>query len=307
MLKILRTLCAMSMVFMGTIASAASNAAVVVVYPLTITASGDPGVGKQVASLIAQQLSQSGGVDVREPSPDVVRQDYLKEARRLGADYYLSGFVTSIAGQLSVVEQLVNTLTNTTVWTNNARLVSTDDARAQGDLVLAAVVSRSGHGSSIAGAAIGGPQATPAAADVVKVHETTAVAGVSIQSYAVLLTGGNESQKMRSYADAAIIKALRARGAEAVLLDDPVGDLSVLGPALCASTGERVLLGGTVAVNVMPDREINQWAEAKIDLSTYDCATHLKLESHSGDGATYNWTWAVDQAVDGALRAVARE
>jgi hypothetical protein len=317
MFNILRTLCALSMVFMATNASAASNAAVVVVYPLTITASGDPGVGKQIASLIAQQLSQAGGVDIREPSPDVARQDYLETARRLGADYYLSGFVTKVSGQLSVVEQLVSTLSNTTVWSNNAHLLTTDDARTQGDLVRAAVIGHSGRGRSVVNATAGAVITAPAKAGAVQgtapsgapqaAPNVTAAARAVKPSYAVLLTGGPASQSMRSYTDTSIIKALRGRGAEAVLLDDPVGDLSVLGPALCASTGERVLLGGTVALQIMPDREINQWAEAKIQLTAYDCAKQLKRESRSGDGATYNWTWAVDQAVDGAIKAVARE
>jgi hypothetical protein len=314
MFNILRTLCALSMVFMATNASAASNAAVVVVYPLTITASGDPGVGKQIASLIAQQLSQAGSVEIREPSPDVARPDYLETARRLGADYFLSGFVTKVSGQLSVVEQLVSTLSNTTVWSNNAHLLTTDDARTQGDLVRAAVIGHSGRGRSVANATAGVQPTAPAKSGATQATAASAAAQVvppasraSKASYAVLLTGGPASRSMRSHADTAIIKALRGRGAEAVLLDDPVGDLSVLGPALCASTGEKVLLGGTVGLQIMPDREINQWAEAKIELTAYDCAKHVKHESCSGDGATYNWTWAVDQAVDGAVKAVARE
>ena len=85
------------------------------------------------------------------------------------------------------------------------------------------------------------------------------------------------------------------------------GDLSILGPAICASTGVKLLLGSTVAIDIQPDREINQWATAKIDVTSYDCAEGRTLGTSSGSAATYNWNWAVDQAVGLALKALPRD
>jgi hypothetical protein len=313
------SLCAVAIALTVAIASAAPNVSVVVVYPLTVSGTADPGVGAQIASLMGQELKAAGGVEIREPSPSVARQDYLESARKLGADYYVTGFVTKVSGQLSVVEQLVSTLTNTTVWSNSALLVSTDDARAQGDLVRGIVLGHSGRAlislnpgpvaSAAAKAAPVSAAAAPATATAASGAVSAAVPASATSAsvrptYAVLLTGGSASERNRAYADGAVVKALRARGYVADLLNDPVGDLAILGPAICASTGVKVLLGGKVAIEIQSDREINQWATATIDMARYDCVAGRSLSVLSADAATYNWNWAVDQAVAAVLKNV---
>jgi hypothetical protein len=126
-------------------------------------------------------------------------------------------------------------------------------------------------------------------------------------SVAVLLTRGEAGENNRVYADAAIVKALRAHGFIADLLSDPAGNLAILGPAICATTGVRLLIGGAVSISIQPDREINQWATAKLDLDTYDCAAGRSLGVSSGSSATYNWNWAVDQAVAVALKPLVHD
>jgi hypothetical protein len=309
-LKRALSVCAILAVIVSMPATAATNALVVVVFPLTLTGAADPGVGEQIASLLAQRLEEPGSVEIREPAPGVLRQDYLEAARKLGADYYLSGFVTKISGQLSVVEQLVSTLSNTTVWSNDARLSTTDDARAQGDVVRTAIIEHAGR--AVAAAKLR-PVKTPAPSVAVPESATatataTAPRDAAVKpSFAILETAGDASQGERSYADSEIAKVLRMRGFEAVLLNDPVGDLSILGPALCASSGLKLLLGGTIEVKTMPDREINQWATAKIDLNGYDCIKGRALAVNSGSGATYNWNWALDQAIADAMKKIAVE
>jgi TolB-like protein len=283
------SLVAIAVTLLSASVSAASNASVVVVYPLTTDGTTDPHVGEQIASLISTDLQTIGKVTIREPSPDVSRQGYLEAARRLGADYYLSGFVTKISGQLSVVEQLVSTLNNTTVWSNDARLLTIDDARAQGELVQSAILGHAGRALAAFNVEV-----KPAAKE-------TAPASAP-PSFAVLLTGGSASEQDRAYADAAIVKVLRGRGFVADLLNDPSGDLSILGPAICASTGAKVLLGGNVAIDIQPDREINQWATAKLDLAGYDCQKGRSLGEHSAISEAFNWNWAVDQSVAVTLK-----
>jgi TolB-like protein len=285
-------LVAIAVALLSASVSAAPNATVVVVYPFTPDRTADPHVGEQIATLISADLQTAGSVAIREPSPEVSREDYLETSRRLGADYYLSGFVTKISGQLSVVEQLVSTLSNTTVWSNDARLVTADDARAQGELVRSAILGHAGR----ALAAFDAPVKPPAPA--------TVVVAPANPSFAVLLTGGTASEKDRAYADAAIVKVLRSRGFVADVLNDPSGDLSILGPAICASTGAKTLLGGNVAIDIQPDREINQWATAKLSLDSYDCVKGHSLGEHSAITEAFNWNWAVDQAVAVALRSV---
>jgi hypothetical protein len=302
-LKLIRTVSVFAAAVAMTVATAvaAPRASVVVVYPLTATESADPGVGAQIAGLIGQELTAAGGIEVRTPAPSTGRADYLETARTLGADYYVTGFVTKISGQLSVVEQLVSTLNNTTVWSNSGHLVTTDDARAQGDLVRTAVLGHTGRGFIALNPAPGlpSPKATSAATAI---SAATATSTATKPTYAVLLTGGTASEKNRAYADAAMVKALRAHGYIADVIYDPVGDLTILGPAICASTGAKVLLGGQIAVQIQPDREINQWATATLDVASYDCGASRTRAVRSGTGATYNWNWAVDQAVAEALK-----
>jgi hypothetical protein len=135
---------------------------------------------------------------------------------------------------------------------------------------------------------------------------TLTAAAPAKPSFALLLTGGSASEKYRAYADAALIKALRARGFLGDRSSDPAGDLSVLGPAICASTGVQLLFGSTLAVEVQPDREVVQWAMAKIDVAGYDCVAGRSLGVTSSSGASFRWNWAVDQSVDAALKNITR-
>jgi hypothetical protein len=130
----------------------------------------------------------------------------------------------------------------------------------------------------------------------------SAVAAPAAPSFAVLRIGGKAAENERNYTDTAIVKTLRSRGFVADEVDDPEGDFAVLGPAICASTGVGVLLGGTVAVERMDDREINQWATANLELTAYDCATNRVLAPHAAIAATYEWKWAIDRAITVALR-----
>jgi hypothetical protein len=290
------TFCAIALTLVAGRALAAPAAPVVTVYPLTISGAGDPEAGERIALIIASDLHATGSVETRKASTEVAREAYLETARKLGADYYLSGFVSMISGELSIVEQLVSTRNNTTVWSNNARLASYDDAKAQGELVRAAVIGHEGRApAAFAPAPIAPPHvASPA---------VTATSALAKRSFAVLLIGGKAAENDRRYADTAIVKALRSGGFIADEFDDPSGDFAVLGPAICASTGVDVLLGGAVAIERMDDREINQWATANLELTAFDCVTDRVLAPHAALAATYNWKWSVDRAASAALKA----
>jgi hypothetical protein len=301
------TFCAIAMTLIARSAIAQPTAPVVIIYPLTTSGIGDPAAGERIASLISLDLQATGSVETRKPSPGVERQAYLETARKLGADYYVSGFVTMISGQLSVVEQLVSTRNNTTVWSNNARLASIDDAKAQGDLVRAAVIGHEGRALAVFDPAAKAPSRGAAPQPSPAVQTSTAPSAAAKPSFAVLLIGGKAAENDRNYTDTAIVKTLRSRGFIADEFDDPAGDFAILGPAICASTGVGVLLGGTVAVERMDDREINQWATADLELTAYNCMTNHVLDPRVARAATYNWKWAVDNAVAVVLKSYTRE
>lgn len=131
---------------------------------------------------------------------------------------------------------------------------------------------------------------------------TLMAASLPKPSFVLLLTGGSASAKYRTYADAAIVKGLRARGLIGDASSDPAGDLSILGPSICAATGVDLLFGSTLAVEVRPDREVNQWATANIDIATFDCVADRSLGVSSAGGGSFHGNWAVDQSVEAALR-----
>jgi len=131
---------------------------------------------------------------------------------------------------------------------------------------------------------------------------TLAASAPARPSFAVLLPGGSANEEYRAYADEAIVKELRARGFVGDASSDPTGDLAVLGPAICAASGVQLLFGSHLTVEVQQDREVFQWAMAKIDIAAYDYVAERSLGVTSASGASFHWNWAVDQSVDAALK-----
>jgi hypothetical protein len=115
---------------------------VLVVYPLTISSAGllDKDAGSRLAVTIATAIATLGGVTVKPAPPGTERKDYLTVARGLGADYYVTGFITPLGDQVSVVEQLVSTQTGIVVFSNTGQIKTYGDASSQGDVLRAALL-----------------------------------------------------------------------------------------------------------------------------------------------------------------------
>lgn len=115
---------------------------VLVVYPLTISSTGllDKDAGSRLAVTIATAIATLGGVTVKPAPPGTERKDFLSVARGLGADYYISGFITPLGDQVSVVEQLVSTQSGIVVFSNTGQIKTYNDASSQGDVLRAALL-----------------------------------------------------------------------------------------------------------------------------------------------------------------------
>ncbi|HLJ73808.1 MAG TPA: hypothetical protein VKU62_04440, partial [Thermoanaerobaculia bacterium] len=72
------------------------NGPEVIIYPFEAEQGLTPQVGLQVAQIFVQQFDASGGVIVLPVAQGVKREDYLKHARDVHADYYISGYLTPI-------------------------------------------------------------------------------------------------------------------------------------------------------------------------------------------------------------------
>src|ERR1700693_5322880 len=106
----------------------AARERVVVVCPLTVSSGADPEAGASIAVAIAQRLAISGGISVKPYPPGIQRTDFQTAAEKLGADYYISGFLTPLGDQISMVTQIVNVASGTIITSSTAFVKTYADA-----------------------------------------------------------------------------------------------------------------------------------------------------------------------------------
>jgi len=105
----------------------------VVVFPFTLSASDvDKESGSRLAVIIATGIANNGGVVLKPAPPGTERKNYLTVARQIGADYYVSGYITPLGDEVSVVEQIVSTQSGILIASNTAQLTTYADATGQG-------------------------------------------------------------------------------------------------------------------------------------------------------------------------------
>jgi len=106
---------------------------IVVVFPFTLSASDvDKESGARLSVIIATGIANNGGVVLKPAPPGTERKNYLSVARALGADYYVSGYITPLGDEVSVVEQVVSTQTGILIASNTAQITTYADAAGQG-------------------------------------------------------------------------------------------------------------------------------------------------------------------------------
>ncbi len=122
------------------------DAPVVVVYPLTATGNVPKGVGENLATAIGSDLASLGGVVVRPYTPGTQRTDYLVAAQKEGADYYVTGFLTPLGSEMSLVEQVVSTRSGSIVYSTTAFARTYADAIGPVPTLRDAIVHHAGRG-----------------------------------------------------------------------------------------------------------------------------------------------------------------
>jgi len=120
---------------------------VLVVYPLTMASATDldKEAGSRLAVSIAQSIAALGGVTVKPAPPGTERKNYLEIARAQNADYYISGYITPLGEDVSVVEQLVSTQSGIVVFSNTAPIKTYNDAVGQGEILRTALLRHQGR------------------------------------------------------------------------------------------------------------------------------------------------------------------
>ena len=118
---------------------------VLLVYSFTVNGDAQKESGARLAVLIGTQIAELGGVTVKPGPPGTQRTDFLTTARSANADYYLSGYVTPIGDEVTVVEQLVSVQTGIIAYSNTAQIKTYAEAAGQGDILRTALLRHQGR------------------------------------------------------------------------------------------------------------------------------------------------------------------
>jgi len=118
---------------------------VVVVYPFEVQGDLPPATGTQLAQIFMHELQSQQDITVRPLPAGVVRANYLSNAIKLGADYYISGYFTPLGDSASLVQQLVSVQTGIQVFSQTAVIQNAGDAQAQASAARARIIYLSGR------------------------------------------------------------------------------------------------------------------------------------------------------------------
>jgi hypothetical protein len=122
-------------------------APVVVVYPLTATGDvGSPNTGSNIGTAIANKLVELGGLTVKPFVAGTTRPQYLTAALSQSADYYITGYLTPLGSEVSVVEQVVSTRSGTIVYSTTAFARTYADAVGPAADLREAILRHAGRG-----------------------------------------------------------------------------------------------------------------------------------------------------------------
>ncbi len=119
---------------------------VVVIYPLTTTAGTNPDAGSNIAILFSNRMAQAGGITVKPPTPGTTRADFLTAALNEHADYYVTGYLTPLGDDVSMLAQVVSTYSGTIVFSTTVVVRTYAEAGGQADLLREAILRHAGRG-----------------------------------------------------------------------------------------------------------------------------------------------------------------
>ncbi len=303
--------------------------------------------GSELAVTIATQIANLGGVDVKPATPGVERKDFLVDAHRSGADYYIAGYMTPLGNGVSVVEQLVSTQTGIVVYSNSAQIRTYADAAGQGDILREALLRHQQRNLEAyaappppVAAAPGTP--APGAAYQANIsglfghHQKRASAAPASatpappQTAAVALASPVATSRTVPAATAApaIVAAAHGAGYGILAVSGTASDDrrnfagAALRNALAAKhkyveTARTAQAGcGSGGIDTLVGASLatrshtllgEQQTLATLELVAYDCAGHVVYRETFAHDARGDWKYAVDDVVNGAVAALLRQ
>ncbi len=301
-------------------------APVVVVYPLTATGdTGSADTGSSVGVAIANKLVELGGITVKPYLAGTTRAQYLTAAVTQNADYYITGYITPLGSEVSVVEQVVSTRSGSIVYSTTAFARTYADAVGPADLLRQAILHHAGRGMAsldapppsaspepIAGkngvniskafgrrrkatpapAASAAPAVAGPASAATPTH--VALAGTGSADL-VISTAGTADATVRAYASQSLVSALRRSGRPSAFLPVSVADIGAHAADLCRANAGAGFYVPTLGIEVSKNG-----ANVTLDVVGYDCKAMLLATGRSTGSAKAVTRTAVQGAVDAA-------
>lgn len=276
--RYLLAVCACLSVFLVAAVPAFTIVPTVIVYPLIASSSTlNREDSARIATTLATQIALGGAVKVIPPRADIERANYLSDARSVGANYYVTGFVTPLGNGASVVEQVVSTISGTLVFSVTNYITSLNDIADQGDQLRAGILERSARGLQ-AFEAPPPPDQTPAPEPSngtetsisrffghKKGAATVAEAPPKDTTIGILTIGGSADFDSRTAAAKALAAAFERGGRHAVIVnaDEPSS-------TVCASAKATSLVGAWL------DAPAN--ANPTLRMVAFDCSGKIAFD-----------------------------
>ena len=275
---------------------------VVVVYPITATGPTSSDAGAQIAILLSTRLAQLGGLTVKPYTPGTTRADFLNAGLQQGADYYVTGYLTPVGGDVSFVAQVVSTHSGSIVYSSTQLVHTYGEAAAQAETLHDAILRHAGRGlasldaprpqptvSPTPGSGAGidiskalgrrkgrpavSPQPSPspaAASSAASVATAASIAGLAPHGTTalVLVTAGNGDDADRTYAASALSAALDRSGERSGVVALGLADVSARASDICRQNpGVTTFYAGTLGL----DRAKRRGTSVAYGVDAYDC------------------------------------
>jgi hypothetical protein len=292
---------------------------VVIVYPLTVSGGNNTEAGSDVAILYSTKLAQLGGIEVKPYTPGTERSQYLAAALAVGADYYVSGFMTPVGGSdVSIVTQVVSTASGAIIFSETKLAKTYGDASSEGETLHDVIVAHATRGLAALDHPAPSPTPTPlgkGGIDVGKVlHRRSAPSPAASSASAALAApspsataagekaallfdvAGELDNSLRTSTLYALTAAFRRVGVRSGYLPVDAAQISRAGALCQANAGASALYAPTLT---LARSRKGKPLSVKLDLVGYDC--------NGAQFGSAHVVRAVKRGLDDALGAAAND
>ena len=288
----------------------------VIVYPFISTSSGLPKTaGTTVATIFARAFEASGGLNVLpSPAPTTVKL-FSATAARLGAGYYVSGYLTPIGQGVSVLEQVVSVTNGVIIYSKTAQVFSVNDAGALALDARSAILADAGVGRDYqpsSSSATPAPTATGPAGQAASI-KISGISGVlghlfgkrptvaaaasptpepkpSRRALVVRVSGNAPGGMLTTSTD--LLASYLRKHFHATIVAAPAGNIISEASAICGTDRDATILTGTL--EMIPGHFMHR-GSSRFYLKAYACFGALLYHGHA-NGA--NAQTAIRNAVD---------